>query len=148
MHKVYLAGPITGISYDVSEDWRDKFKSTMKDFPHIHLYSPLRGKEYLREHGVLEDEYPRTLLSTEKAIMARDFFDVSTSNALVANLTGAGRVSIGTVMEVAWAYQRKIPVIIIGGHFMHDHAMMRQAADWWVDDMDDAATVLKTLFTS
>ena len=147
--KIYLAGPITGLNWSETESWRDHFKARLADVaPHVKGFSPLREKGFLQEVGTIADNYSDKLLSSQKAIMSRDFFDCQTADAIVANLTGAPRVSIGTVMEIAWGYQRRIPVIIIAeAGNMHEHSMLREAANWWVDNIEDALTVVETLFT-
>lgn len=151
--KIYLAGPITGCNWGETEDWRDRFKLRLKDagLP-IQGFSPLREKGFLQKEVVIDDSYEGTLFSSQRAIMSRDFFDCQTSDAVVANFTGAKRVSIGTVMECAWAFQRRIPLIIISemndGKIdnLHDHAMLREAANWWVRDEDEAFEVVRALF--
>lgn len=153
--KVYLAGPISGKSWGESENWRDRFKQALKDTaPHIHGYSPLREKsEILQKEQFIGDHYENTLFSTQRAIMSRDYFDVQTSHAVVANLTGATTVSIGTVMEMAWAYERRIPLIVISEfkdgkiNNLHNHAMLREAAQWWVETEEEALEVVRALFT-
>ena len=148
--KVYLAGPISGLTWNETEVWRDIFKKRLEDFsPHIVGYSPLREKDKMMLNGPIADSYEGTLFSSQRAIMSRDFFDVKTSDAIVANLSGAKTVSIGTVMEIAWAYQLRIPVIIICNpeNKIHNHAMVREAASWWVEDIDAALLVTHALFT-
>ena len=153
--KVYLAGPISGKSWGESEDWRDRFKAALQDTaPHIHGYSPLREKsEILKKEVSISDNYENTLFSNQRAIMSRDYFDVQTSDAVVANLTGATIVSIGTVMEMAWAYERRIPLIVISefkdGKIdnLHNHSMLREAAQWWVETEEEALDIIRSLFT-
>lgn len=148
--KVYLAGPITGLNWNETESWRDAFADSLKaKAPHIVGYSPLREKSFLQSEEKIADSYAGSLYSSQKAILNRDFFDVQTSDAIVANFTGSKIVSIGTVMEIAWAYQRRIPIIIISeeDHLLHNHSMLREASSWWVNTTDDALDVLTTLFT-
>lgn len=145
MNKVYLAGPVSNVSYSTSEGWRTTFTALLDDAPHIKCYSPLRDKDYLHGETAISDSYNQTLFSNEKAIMTRDFFDVSTADALVVGLEHAQQVSIGTCMEIAWAYQRRIPIIVIGCNY-HDHVMLRQAASWWNVTQTEAAAILKSLF--
>ena len=45
MKKIYLAGPICGLTYDGAQEWRDTFRKEID--PRIEAFSPLRGKEYL-----------------------------------------------------------------------------------------------------
>lgn len=151
--KIYLAGPITGKSWGQSENWRDRFKQALKDTaPHIQGFSPLREKGFLQGETSIKDSYD-TMFSSQKAIMSRDFFDCQTADAIVANFTGSTTVSIGTVMECAWAYQRRIPLIIISemqdGKIVnnHSHSMLREAANWWVGSEDEALEIVRTLFT-
>lgn len=150
MKKVYLAGPITGQSFQGSEEWRDIFKilaGQSKLAGRVEFYSPLRGKDYLFNEVKIQDCYEQHLFSTQRGILTRDYFDVTTSDALVVNFTNADRVSIGTVMEIGWAHCLRIPVIIIGGKGgLHDHAFIREAAGWWVDSTIDAIKILETMF--
>jgi nucleoside 2-deoxyribosyltransferase len=148
--KIYLAGPISGLNWSETESWRDSFKEMIewKGWSHIVGYSPLREKGFLTKVDKIADNYEDSLFSSQRAIMSRDFFDVQTADAIIANFTGSKKVSIGTVMEVAWAYQRRIPTIIVAERGnMHEHSMMREAANWWVHDLHDAVDVVGALFT-
>ena len=80
MKKIYLAGPITGCNWGESEDWRDSFKKL--DLPGIQGFSPLRGKEYLKSETTIADNYSNTVMSSAKAIMTRDSFDVFSADAI------------------------------------------------------------------
>ena len=104
---VYLAGPITGLTYGETTNWR---KVATKDFkPYgIDAYSPMRNKDYLDNGEVIAPVQTRDLskiLSTNKAIVTRDYDDVSGCDVVLVNLLGAQKVTIGTVAEMAWAYQ-------------------------------------------
>lgn len=140
--KVYLAGPISGLTYDEAQDWRHAFAATMP--LSIECYSPLRVKHFLREHGVLEQSYPHHPLSTDRGIMTRDHNDVRTADALVVNLQDAPKASIGTIMEIAWAYAYGVPVIAILDE-QHDHPMIREAVGFRVSSLDEAAGIIEAL---
>jgi nucleoside 2-deoxyribosyltransferase len=162
MHKIYLAGPITGCSWGESENWRDKFKAF--EIPNVQCYSPLRGKEYLKGDRMIADSYMQHRMSTAKAIMVRDAFDVRSADAVVVNFQGAQRVSIGTVMEIAWAWDRNKPVIAIfdepgtpdpavyapgtAPRDIHEHAMLNEAISWKVYNLEDAAEICRLLFNA
>ena len=56
------------------------------------------------------------------------------------NLLGAERVSIGTVMEIAWAHDHKIPIVAAmepEGN-LHDHPMLRDSISVRVSSLDEA----------
>lgn len=145
---MYLAGPITGLSYNGSTDWREQASK------HLALYgiqglSPLRGKDYLKNETAISDNYGNhtnpivQIMSSQRGIYARDKFDCERSDALVVNLLGAQRVSIGTVMEIAWAGAANVPVILVmekEGN-IHEHSMLREACPFRCETLEQALHV-------
>jgi hypothetical protein len=134
---LFLAGPLTGISYGDALEWRTYVERRLP--PDVIAYSALRGKEYVANEAVLRDAYPGHLLSTPQGTITRDRFDVSRCDALFVNFLRADRVSIGTIMEMAWADAWRIPIILVmeDGN-IHDHAFVRQVAAFITDDLDEA----------
>ncbi len=114
--KVYLAGSITGISKGSATGWREYAKSKLDDVE-IKSYSPMRGTSYSNNiNGLTVEEmaiYQGRNMDSLVGINVRDFNDVKTADALLVNLHGAQKVSIGTVMEIAWARAFQIPVVMI-----------------------------------
>lgn len=149
--KVYLAGPITGLTYDGAQEWREYAKACLA-FVGIVAYSPLRLQETLRAHGRLDaggtgSSYARLhpLLSAS-GMTARDRHDVRTSDAVLVNLLGAERASIGTAMEIAWADAFRVPTVVAleeGG--VHDHALLTDVASYVARDLDTALECIKGL---
>jgi nucleoside 2-deoxyribosyltransferase len=143
--KVYLAGPISGLTYDQGQDWRADFAAMMPE--RIECYSPLRAKAYLRDKGVIEQSYEDTALSCDRGINTRDHNDCATSDVIVAYLIGATRVSVGTVMEIAWAHAYRKPLVVImepKGN-VHDHPMTREAFGFRVQTFDEAAHIVQRI---
>ena len=142
---VYLAGPITGVSYGGSTEWReDAIKLLAKHG--ITGLSPMRGKDYLADRTFMPDAADEYVLSTSKAIVTRDRWDCIRSDVVIVNLLGAERVSIGTMMELGWANGAGNPIILVmePGN-IHDHAMVREVAGYTTGSLDEAlwiATVL------
>jgi nucleoside 2-deoxyribosyltransferase len=144
--KVYLAGPITGLTFDTATDWRVSMRSKVGHMSggRIECYSPLRSKGYLAEVGTIEDSYEDHPLSSQRGIMTRDRFDVMSSDLVMVNFLGTGRVSIGTVMEIAWADMLRKPIVMAieeSGN-LHDHSMVREAAGYRVESLDAAAGLI------
>lgn len=145
---VYLAGPITGLTYDGAQDWRDAV--TPRLFPAVGL-SPLRGKEYLRQIGELSghgEEYKHLgCLSTPRGVMTRDYFDATRCDVILANLGGAKSVSTGTVMEIAWGFQAKIPIVAVmeASGNPHEHMMINEAIGYRVETLDEAVHVVRMI---
>lgn len=122
--KVYLAGPITGTTYGESTNWRETAKVALAD-NHLDGFSPMRGKAYLSKEDLIKDSYSDYTMSSINGINVRDFNDVKTADAVLVNLLGATKASIGTVMEIAWARAFQIPtVLIMDKGNVHDHGML------------------------
>jgi len=146
MSLVYLAGPITGLTYQGCTDWRQKAMDYLAEYG-IQGLSPLRAKDYLLNETSIADTYDDTILSSQRGIFARDKFDCERSDVIFVNLLGAQRVSIGTVMEIGWATGKNKPIVLLmekTGN-LHDHAMLREACPWRTDNLDEALWVITTL---
>jgi hypothetical protein len=134
---LFLAGPLTGISYGDALDWRRYVESKLP--PDVIAFSALRGKAYVAKETVLKDSYPEHLLSTPQGTITRDRYDVSRCDALFVNFLKADNVSIGTIMEMAWADAWRIPIILaMENGNIHDHAFVRQVAAFITHDLDEA----------
>lgn len=122
--KIYLAGPIAGLTYNGATDWREDFYNFFKEY-NIDAYSPMRGKIFLAEFPEMEDAFESNILSTQKTITVRDRVDATTCDLMIANFQGAQKVSIGTCIEIGWADANNIPIItIIDDDQLHQHAII------------------------
>ncbi len=144
--KIYLAGPMTGLSYKESNAWREYFDKNI-DTTQIKCLSPFRGKSYLSDEPILKPEYNDYALSTGKGITTRDRWDAQRCDLLVVNFLGATTVSIGTVLEIAWADSKRIPIVIImeeKGN-PHEHRMITECAGFRVTTLDDAINIIHSI---
>ena len=142
---IYLAGPITGLTFKGATDWRDH-AAKLLDSNNIQTLSPLRGKEYLANSGVLHSGTYDGVLTTGKAIMRRDYFDCTRSTAVLVNLLGTEKISMGTVMEMAWCYQAQIPtVVVMEKGNPHHHVMVNEACTYTVNTLEEAIHTIKLL---
>jgi len=142
--KVYLAGAISGQSWGVSTDWRNDAVRLLDDYSggRIEGYSPLRAKDFLKSVDAIADSYADHPLATSRGIMTRDHYDCQSADLVFVNLSGASKVSIGTVMEIAWAYAYRTPIIMVRDESgAHDHAMINEAVCYWADDVEDACAL-------
>lgn len=144
-YSVYLAGPITGISYGNATDWRHWFADALPTS--IEAFNPLRGKDYLRHEVEIKAEYKNVALSCARGITTRDYYDVRRADLVVVNLLGASKVSIGTVMEIAWAKAFQIPVILIieEKDNVHDHPMIQESVGFRVNTLEEAIWLTKVI---
>lgn len=150
MKQVYLAGPITGLSHKGCTEWRVYAKELFSEHQ-IKADSPMRGKDYLSHlesiSGTGEEYAALGVFATQKGIMTRDYFDCTNCDVLLVNLLGAKAVSIGTVFEMAWAYMKRTPIVVVmekEGN-PHEHMFVREAIGFRVDNLDDAIDVVKSI---
>jgi hypothetical protein len=149
---VYLAGPISGLNFGECTDWRDTVRLQLS-MAGIRGLSPLRAKEYLaalgdaKLTGTGEEYRDLGLMSTPRAVMTRDRFDASRCGVLFVNLLGATKVSIGTMMEVAWADLNRTPIVCViepTGN-VHEHMMLTEAIGFRVATIEDGIKVTKAI---
>lgn len=148
--RVYLAGPITGLTYGVATDWR-LYASDVLEQHSIQPLSPMRGKDFILkrigEQTVLGQTYEDSPLSTQRGIVARDMFDIAGSDIVLFNLTGAERISIGTMIEYGWASSRRKVIVTVmeeSGN-VHDHAFVRELSPYRVKTLHEALEVIMSI---
>jgi hypothetical protein len=145
MKTVYLAGPITGCNYGECTDWR-KFATEQLENVNIKGLDPMRCKDYLANETSLGNDY-ESPLSCSRGIMTRDSWDCTRCNVLLVNLLGATKVSLGTVMEIAWAWNTRTPIIVViepEGN-PHDHAMIREAIGFRAQSLEEGLAIAKAI---
>jgi nucleoside 2-deoxyribosyltransferase len=146
--KVYLAGPIKGLTYNEATNWRDTVRDSLPST--VLTYSPMRGKQRLQEitsGEKIKCAYEDNPLTSAKGINMRDYFDVASSDAVFVYLKGATQVSIGTVMEIAWARAFNKPVILVmekEGN-IHHHSMLLYPCGFHVETLEEGIDCLKAL---
>jgi nucleoside 2-deoxyribosyltransferase len=147
---IYLAGPITGLTHDEARyGWRKEFQSLMPEW--IHCNSPMRGKEFLKDHGVLSSghDYPEHAMATSEGITTRDYNDVKNCDAMIACYLESAGPSLGTAAEFGYAHAHQIPIIAIGpaDEINIRHLMLKRMAGYRLDTLEEAALIVSHLLT-
>ena len=121
MRKVFLSGPIRGISREHSLAWRVKAADLLKEFTVIHA---LRNRE-------LQETLPDPRLA-----IIRDKNDIDSADIMLVNDEFGDASMIGTSMEVIYAHERGKIIIIFGNEHekdywlnYHSHARVRTLED-------------------
>ncbi len=148
---VYLAGPIDGCTYEGCTSWREyAIKELNKEG--ITGLSPMRAKEFLKQHPLLTDEVHEHVLITDAGITTRDMWDVRRADAILFNLLDAKKVSIGTMVEYGWASAFNKPIITViekrehSKRNVHEHTMIRRLTAYRVETLENGLAVAKSLF--
>lgn len=103
----------------------------------------MRGKEYLIAVEEIQGAYNDKVMSCSRGIITRDRFDATRCDVLLVNLLGAKKVSIGTVMEIAWADAHRIPIIVViepEGN-PHEHPMIDEVTGFRATSLTEALAV-------
>lgn len=115
----------------------------------------MRAKDYLAREKKITGSYEDKVMSCSRGIMTRDRFDTMRCDVLLVNLLGAKKISIGTIMEIAWADAKRTPIICVMENpvsgeerqigsltdNVHDHPMIREAIGFRVSTLDEAVDV-------
>lgn len=98
---IYLAGAMSGITFEEANIWRRSFTKSMK-----YIYSDIKvncinPNDYYNFKEITYD--------SEREVMEFDLYKVRHSDLIVVNFEHP--VSLGTMAELTIAYEYKIPVI-------------------------------------
>jgi len=149
--KIYLAGPIAGQKGGtVSATFAEK-SAILSDFGYL-VYSPMVSKEHLilKSETFKASGYEEFPVSTNHAIFARDKWMVTQVDIILADLTHTGdRVSIGTMMEIAWGnLLGKMVIVVMPDGNNHDHLFVHEASTHIFKNLEDVYDYLKELSLS
>jgi nucleoside 2-deoxyribosyltransferase len=153
----YLAGPIDGLSFQDGVEWR-RYATEKLAVEGIKGLSPQRGKDYVGGNEGLADEmdfatqekvFADRLMSDAKFVLGRDKFDALNCSVLLVNFKGARRASIGTIMEIAWAFLQGKPIIVVADDddtLHRNHPMLRGTFTSITNNLDDAIGLVIHIF--
>jgi nucleoside 2-deoxyribosyltransferase len=136
MKYVYLSGPMSGLTVDEANDWRQQVSKKLQESG-IRGINPMRG---VKSSGPMTNFGDGSFgLHGNMGIVSRDRFDVINSSVVLVNLLNSKKVSIGTVMEVGWADAHRIPIVVaMEPNNIHDHVMIRGIATYIAPTLEQA----------
>ncbi len=133
---VYLSGPMGGCTFAEMAEWRAYVANKLNS-------STLKCTDPTR--SFTKDGPPK---ETDKWINRRDYFDCVQAQALLVNFKGMKHISIGTVMEIAWAYQKQIHVVVVcDKEGPQNHPMLKDSITHEAYTLDDGIAAVKELLS-
>ena len=147
---VYLAGAIAGLSGPEAIGWRGDAADYLGQRG-VETLSPMRGKLGLASSlkiGPCSTYAHLGPFYTPQGIMARDYNDVKRCDALLVNLLGLTKPSLGTTMELAWAYMLQKPAVVVmekEGNPHDNHPMLMQAMPFRVETLDEGIDAIAVI---
>jgi nucleoside 2-deoxyribosyltransferase len=153
---VYLAGPITGLSYADALDWRAEVRERLAESsPHVECIDPMRAKRHLAGVQRIGPHGHGGALLSSHAVVARDLWDVDRSDVVLMNLSGAREVSVGSMVELGRASVRRSFVIVVlpaeetgsdnEGRNPHDHLFVHELASTVAKSLDEALAIIESM---
>ena len=140
--RIYLAGPMGGLTYKEANHWRQFVSRSLYHASdgQIVSFSPMRGVERPKssETALTNNDSCRPFV-TPRTIIVRDYVDCQKADLIFVNFLGAKTLSIGTIMEIGFAYAHRIPIVaVIESDNVHaNHPMMEEAFTYKVDNLTD-----------
>ena len=151
MKNVYLSGPISGMTYEVGNSWRE-YVAFHLNSDHVNCLNPMRAHEFLQGHGIIGDKHLQeghklSFLVSDEFIATRDAMDTMKSDVCFVNLLGAERFSTGTILEIGMAHASRVPIVLVMETVgnVHDHAMVRNFATLRFDNLQNAVVATRAL---
>lgn len=143
--KIYLAGSISGQSSGDVVKYFEDTKELLAGWGY-EVFHPMTAKGYLRTEIKFKASGYDFPPSTNHAIIERDRWMVTTADIIYCNLIMAKGVSIGSMMELAWAHQLgKHSIVSMQSDNIHRHAFVLEAADIVYETHKDAMEYLYQL---
>lgn len=133
---VYLSGPMGGCSFKEMTEWRTYVAERLNSDT---LKCTLPTRSFTEAAAPKE---------TDKWINRRDYFDCVQSQCILVNFQGMKTISIGTVMEIAWAYQKQIHIICVcDPDGPQNHPMLKDSITHEVYTLDEGIAAVKELLS-
>jgi len=148
MLKVYCAHPITGLTWDQVSSYYTHIKKVFQEAG-FEVYQPMTAKKAIKAEVTKEGTFKagdfRKSVATNHAIVERDRWMVQHCDLLYLDLTGAKTVSIGCMMELAWAHiLGRYTIVVMENDNIHKHAFVVETADILLSSEEEAFEYLNT----
>ena len=118
---VYFAHPISGVSLEVVQQYYDDIRKMFGKICFVQTPMDVVARTDLSERK----ESFKDPAMVNDVITNRDYKFIEGCDVIFANLSKCTRVSIGTVMVIAWAYaHHKYIIIVMDKEGLHEHGMI------------------------
>jgi nucleoside 2-deoxyribosyltransferase len=143
---VYLVRPIAGCVFDEVVTYYEETADILSDVGYEVLYAMMGKCQFRGQEGLFKNKGYTHPVSTDRAIIGRDRWMTKKADIIFANLMNAKTVSIGSVMELAWAFDHgKHVVLAMEENNIHRHAFITQCADIVFSNYEESIDYLTSL---
>ena len=135
--KFYLAGGMTDLSYEDQNNWRTYVKKKLEGYECDYKIKCINPVDYY-------NIYDSTLYDSDLEVMQFDLYNVKTSNLIIMNFNDMK--SLGSMAELAIAYERGIPVIGLNEKEQQLHPWQYSMCSKIFNNMDDMLDYIKRYY--
>lgn len=136
---IYFCGGFTNLTFDEYNSWRVKLKTILEDAnPKIHCINP-------GDYFSLED-VKRGGEEVQVRAMKFDLHTVRHSGLLICNFNAPK--SLGTMAEMAIAYDRRIPIVGLNTDHKEIHPWSKNMCEIIFDNMEDLVLYVLKYYTT
>lgn len=131
---VYLAGAMTGLTFEKSNLWRVYIKGELESHECNHKVNCINPQDYY-------NLFDNTAYDSEREVMEFDLHKLRTSDLVIVNFNNIG--SLGTMAEIAVAYELKIPIIGLNKNNNELHPWQQEMCNKVFTDIDELIEYVK-----
>lgn len=145
--RVYLGGPIEGLTYEQAVDWRTRCIFEFRSYSNVSFYDPMSGKQHLIGTGPItsgSSKVKNHFTSKNDSVFYRDVTEVRRCDILLVNLSHLNGGSTGTFFEMGFAYGLGKLIIVVGAGKKAEHPFIQVPAIL-VCSLDEAFELIKGL---
>ncbi|MCK9371263.1 nucleoside 2-deoxyribosyltransferase [Candidatus Dojkabacteria bacterium] len=144
---IYCAHQISGLTWDDVINYYKATKTKLENLGYEVLI-PMTGKSVIRTE--VKDKFKpndyTSPLATNHAIFERDKWMVTKADILYLNVLGCTTISIGSMMELAWAsLLGKYTIVVMEKGSVYEHAFVAEAADTIFNTEEEAVEYFEKL---
>ena len=125
---VYLAGGMTGLSFEESNEWRVYIKDKLGTHYDNFGVECVNPQDY---YNLFDD----TAYDSEREVMEFDLHKLRGSDLVIVNFNSV--YSLGTMAEIAIAYELKIPIIGLNENNNELHPWQKEMCNKIFTDIDE-----------
>lgn len=142
--KIYLAGALTGISFDEANTWREDVQSRIEE---ITYYSGEIKCQVINPVALYNYQNPKH--KTEREVMQYDLNHVRSSDLIIVTLKNIN-TSIGTAIELYLATQLNIPVLAFGSfdEYESTHPWIKECISRYDETIEDTLDYISEFYFS
>jgi nucleoside 2-deoxyribosyltransferase len=145
MTRVYLAGPISGLTYTQATEWREWAKTMLAEYG-------MEGLSPFDQHNApVDKDQPLDAWFEEQigmdtlSVVQGDLNMVDKSTVLLMNLSDANRASLGSMAELGYAYAKGKYIVTVSDEVHHNHPFVTHLSHTIVPTLPHAFRALQRL---